>query len=59
MLDETAYRSLVQACLDRVERAFENVDPDVAECEKAHGGLSITLVFVASSSSLAAGGSGA
>lgn len=40
-LEETEYRKLVQETLNRVERAFDSVDPDVAECEQAHGALTI------------------
>lgn len=41
--DEAHYRSVMKETLDRIERAFENVDPDVAECNVQFGALSITL----------------
>lgn len=39
--DETEYRSVMKKTLDRVERAFDDVDPDVAECLVQFGALSI------------------
>lgn len=33
----------MQGTLERVERAFENVDPDVAECSVQFGALSIVF----------------
>lgn len=41
--DETQYRSVMKKTLDRIERAFRDVDPDVAECVLQFGALSITL----------------
>ena len=43
MLDEAEYRRLIQGTLDRIEDAFENVDPDLAECEQQFGALTIKL----------------
>jgi CyaY protein len=43
LLNETEYRRLVQDSLEKVEKAFENVDPDIAECEQAFGALTITF----------------
>lgn len=40
-VSEVEYRRRIQATLDRVERAFENVDPDLAECEQTLGSLSV------------------
>jgi CyaY protein len=42
-VEEKAYRSLVADAFNRIEKAFENVDPDSAECENASGAISITL----------------
>jgi iron donor protein CyaY len=42
-MNEPEYRSRVQEVYDRIQRAFENVDPDIAECEQAMGVLTITL----------------
>lgn len=41
--DEAQYRSVMKGTLDRVERAFEDVDPDVAECTVQFGALSIVF----------------
>lgn len=40
---EAEYRRLVQETLARIERAFETVDPDLAECDQAHGALTIRM----------------
>lgn len=40
---EADYRKKVQDTLDRIERAFEAVDPDVSECELSHGALTISF----------------
>jgi CyaY protein len=40
---ESDYRKRIQATFNRVEKALENVDPDLAECEQAAGTLAITL----------------
>lgn len=42
-MNEVEYRARMQETLDRIERAFENVDPDVAECEQALGSMTITF----------------
>ncbi len=39
--NEAEYRACVQRFLKRIELAFEDVDPDVAECEQQFGALSI------------------
>jgi iron donor protein CyaY len=41
--DEAQYRSVMKSTLDRVERAFDDVDPDVAECNVQFGALSIVF----------------
>jgi CyaY protein len=43
MLSEQDYRAKLQATFDRIASGFEDVDPDVAECEQALGSLTITL----------------
>jgi CyaY protein len=40
---ETDYRKRVQDTYDKIERAFENVDPDIAECESIMGAMTITF----------------
>jgi iron donor protein CyaY len=42
-VEEKEYRSLVADAFSRIEKAFETVDPDIAECENASGAISITL----------------
>ena len=42
-MDEKIYRALVTETFARIEKAFENVDPDLAECESSQGALTITL----------------
>ena len=42
-MEESAYRKRIQETFDRIERAFENVDPDRAECEQSHGSMTITF----------------
>ncbi len=39
--DEAHYRSVIKNTLDRVERAFDDIDPDVAECSVQFGALTI------------------
>lgn len=41
--DEGDYRKKVQETLSRIEKAFADVDPDVAECEVSLGAMTITL----------------
>lgn len=41
--DEAQYRSVIKKTLDRVEKAFDDVDPDVAECSVQFGALTIVL----------------
>jgi iron donor protein CyaY len=40
---ETDFRAQVQKTLDRVEKAFDAVDPDTAECTQQFGALTIQL----------------
>ncbi len=40
---ETDYRKRIQEVLNRIEKAFNEVDPDIAECEQSMGSLTITL----------------
>ena len=40
---ETEFRKRIQDTFDVVERAFADVDPDVAECEQALGAMTITF----------------
>lgn len=42
-IDEAQYRSVMNSTLDRVERAFADVDPDVAECSVQFGALTIAF----------------
>jgi len=42
-MTESEYRAKIQATMDRIGNAFENIDPDLAECEQALGSMSITL----------------
>lgn len=39
--DEAHYRSVMKETLDRIEKAFDEVDPDVAECTVQFGALTI------------------
>ena len=40
---EVEFRKKVQGVLDKIEKAFSDVDPDVAECEQILGAMTITL----------------
>ncbi len=42
-MTETEYRALIQETFDRISRAFDDVDPDQAECERIPGSMTITL----------------
>lgn len=42
MWSEAEYRREVQGLFDKIEKAFADVDPDVAECENSMGALTIT-----------------
>jgi CyaY protein len=43
MIDESAYRHQVDALLARLDAAFADVDPDLAESEYAQGTLVVTF----------------
>ncbi len=43
MLDEKNYRRLLDDTLERIDRAFDDVDPDLAESNLSQGALSITM----------------
>lgn len=40
---EADYRKVIASTLDRVGKAFENIDPDLAECELRFGILTINF----------------
>jgi len=42
-MDEAQYRGLIKETLDRVEKAFDQVDPDVVECASQFGALGLTF----------------
>jgi CyaY protein len=42
-LSEAEFRSKLQETFDRIESAFEDVDPDVAECDQQFGALTLRL----------------
>jgi iron donor protein CyaY len=41
-MNEADYRRKVLESMARIEKAFSDVDPDVAECEQSLGSLTIT-----------------
>jgi CyaY protein len=41
VMDEKAYRNLVDATLAHIDSAFADVDPDLAECSISQGALTI------------------
>jgi CyaY protein len=43
MMNESAYRAQIDETLKRIDAAFENVDPDLAESDYAQGTLIITF----------------
>jgi iron donor protein CyaY len=43
MLDEKTYRHLLDDTFARIDRAFENVDPDLAESNLSQGALTVTM----------------
>jgi len=43
MLDEKQYRHLLDDTFARIDRAFENVDPDLAESNLSQGALTVTM----------------
>lgn len=42
-MTEPEYRALALKIYDRIDRAFEDIDPDDAECEISQGALTISL----------------
>jgi CyaY protein len=42
-MTEAQFRRIMQSTLDGIERAFENIDPDVAECDQSLGSMTITF----------------
>jgi iron donor protein CyaY len=42
-MDENKYRRLLDDTLERVDRAFDAVDPDLAESNNSQGALTITM----------------
>ncbi len=42
-MSESAFRQLAQQVYDRIEAAFDDVDPDEVECEVAQGALTLIL----------------
>ncbi|MES1205311.1 MAG: iron donor protein CyaY [Pseudomonadota bacterium] len=43
MLDEPTYRRLLDDTLARIDSAFDDVDPDLAESNLSQGALTITM----------------
>jgi iron donor protein CyaY len=43
MLDEKTYRRLLDDTFARIDRAFEKVDPDLAESNLSQGALTVTM----------------
>jgi iron donor protein CyaY len=43
MLDEKTYRRLLDDTFARIDRAFEDVDPDLAESSLSQGALTVTM----------------
>lgn len=43
MLDEKTYRRLLDDTFARIDRAFEDVDPDLAESNVSQGALTVTM----------------
>jgi iron donor protein CyaY len=43
MESEAEYRKRIQDLFNRIEQAFEDVDPDQADCEHILGAVTITL----------------
>jgi iron donor protein CyaY len=43
MLDEKAYRRLIDDTFTHIDRAFDGVDPDLAESNVSQGALTITM----------------
>lgn len=43
VMTEIQFRRIMQTTLDAIEKEFENVDPDIAECEQSLGSMTITF----------------
>ncbi len=43
LMSESELRSLAKGIFDRIQAGFDEVDPDIAECEESQGSLSIEL----------------
>ena len=43
MLEEKEYRKLLDHTLDRIDRAFDDVDPDLAESTLSQGALTVIM----------------
>jgi iron donor protein CyaY len=43
MLEEKEYRKLLDETLDRIDRAFDDVDPDLAESTLSQGALTVVM----------------
>lgn len=42
-MSETDFRALARAIYDRIEKQFDNIDPDKVECDISQGALTLTL----------------
>ena len=42
-MTESEFRQLAKTVYDRIEAQFDEVDPDLVECEVAQGALTLTL----------------
>ena len=42
-MNEADFRVQMQMTLGRIEKALENVDPDVVDCEQSMGSITLTL----------------
>ena len=40
-MEDAEYRKKIQETLTKIQSAFDQVDPDVAECDLSHGALSV------------------
>ena len=40
-MSESEFRALADALYRRVGQAFDDIDPDAAECEESHGSVTI------------------
>jgi CyaY protein len=43
MMDEPEYRHLVDLAMHRIDAAFEDIDPDLAESDHSQGSLVVTI----------------